>query len=208
MAFLAPSLLSMKIAFSSLLSLIPVNLEFNFVICPPFLIIPLGMSPDVKSSASLLKKDTVTSESQVTTKVTSQNAEPLVITQRNGQQYTVNTVLPMVGDEDSDSAIESLKKYGSGCISSIGILQTMTNIMYSQFESASCLFVSQFGVAGVDGSLYLQTAEYRSNTPLDGSDQVTIFLSLASQPKEQTLTKQSLGEVDKSTQKGIDTVFP
>jgi len=208
MAFLAPSLLSMKIAFSSLLSLIPVNLEFNFLICPPFLIIPLGMYPDVKSSASLLKKDTVTSESQVTTKVTSQDAEPLVITQRNGQQYTVNTVLPMVGDEDSDSAIESLEKYGSGCISSIGILQTMTNIMYSQFESASCLFVSQFGVAGVDGSLYLQTAEYRSNTPLDGSDQVTIFLSLASQPKEQKLTKQSLGEVDKSTQQGIDTVFP
>lgn len=208
MAFLAPSLLSMKIAFSSLLSLIPVNLEFNFLICPPFLIIPLGMSPDVKSSASLLKKDTVTSESQVTTKVTSQNAEPLVITQRNGQQYTVNTVLPMVGDEDSDSIFESLEKYGSGCISSIGILQTMTNIMYSQFESASCLFVSQFGVAGVDGSLYLQTAEYRSNTPLDGSDQVTIFLSLASQPKEQKMSKQSLGAVDKSTQKGIDTVFP
>lgn len=208
MAFIAPSLLSMKIAFSSLLSLIPVNLEFNFLICPPFLIIPLGMSPDVKSSASLLKKDTVTSESQVSTSVTSQDAEPLVITQRNGQQYTITAVLPMVGAENSDSYVESLKKYGSGCISSIGILQTMTNIMYSQFESASCLFVSQFGVAGVDGSLYLQNAEYRSNTPVDGSDQVTIFLSLASQPKEEKLTNVSLGEVDKSTQKVIDTVYP
>lgn len=208
MAFLAPSLLSMKIAFSSLLSLIPVNLEFNFLICPPFLIVPLGMSPDVKSSASLLKKDTVTSESQVSTSVTSQDAEPLVITQRNGQQYTVNTVLPMVGVEHSDSPIDALKKYGSGCIASIGILQTMTNIMYSQFESASCLFISQFGVAGVDGSLYLQTAEYRSNTPIDGSDQVTIFLSLASQPKEEKLSNGSLGEVDQSTQKVIDTVYP
>jgi len=208
MAFLAPSLLSMKIAFSSLLSLIPVNLEFNFLICPPFLIVPLGMSPDVKSSASLLKKDTVTSESQVSTSVTSQDAEPLVITQRNGQQYTINAVLPMVGVEHSDSPIDSLKKYGSGCIASIGILQTMTNIMYSQFESASCLFISQFGVAGVDGSLYLQTAEYRSNTPIDGSDQVTIFLSLASQPKEEKLTNESLGEVDQSTQKVIDTVYP
>lgn len=114
----------------------------------------------------------------------------------------------MVGAENSDSYVESLKKYGSGCISSIGILQTMTNIMYSQFESASCLFVSQFGVAGVDGSLYLQNAEYRSNTPVDGSDQVTIFLSLASQPKEEKLTNVSLGEVDKSTQKVIDTVYP
>lgn len=208
MAFIAPSLLSMKVAFSSLLSLIPVNLAFNFLICPPFLIIPLGMSPDVKSSASLLKKDTVTSESQVSTSVTSQDAEPLVITQRNGQQYTINAVLPMIGDEDSDSYVESLKKYGSGCISSIGILQTMTNIMYSQFESASCLFVSQFGVAGVDGSLYLQNAEYRSNTPVDGSDQVTIFLSLASQPKEEKLINLSLGEVDNSTQKVIDTVYP
>lgn len=208
MAFLAPTLLSMKIAFSSLLSLIPVNLAFNFLICPPFLIIPLGMYPDVKSSASLLKKDTVTSESQVTTKVTSQDAEPLVITQRNGQQYAVNTVLPMLDNENDGLDLEFLKKYGSGCISSIGILQTMTNIMYSQFESASCLFISQFGVAGVDGSLYLKNAEYRSNTPIDGSDQVTIFLSLESQPKEQKVTDASLGVVDDATAKDINTVFP
>lgn len=207
MAFVGLSLVSVKLAFSSLLSLIPVNLPFNFLICPPFLIIPLGDSPDVKSSATLLKKDTVTTEAQVSTKVTNQDAEPLVITQRNGQNYTINAVLPMARG-GSASYLEALKKYGSGCISSIGILQTMTNIMYSQFESASCLFISQFGVAGVDGNLYLQTAEYRSNTPVDSSDQVTIFLSLASQPQEASVTKIAMQDVAGSTLDTINELFP
>lgn len=199
MAFSSFSSLTTKAVFASLRSLVPVDLAFNILVCPPALIIPLGSNPTIKSSATLLKKDKVTTESQVTTK-TAKLDEKLIVTQRAGQQYIIDTNVPI-------SDFDLLSDINIG-ISSTGILQTMINIMYNQFETSSCLLISQFGVAGIDGNLYITQASITSKETKEHESLINLNLILSVQPpekKEKGSTK--LNPIDGATQKIIDGFY-
>ena len=200
MAFSSFSSLTTKSVFSSLRSLVPADLSFNILICPPALIIPLGSNPTIKSSASLLKQDKVTTESQVTTQ-TAKLDEKLIVTQRAGQQYVIDT-------EVTISDFDLLSNINIG-ISSTGILQTMINIMYNQFETSSCILISQFGVAGIDGNLYIQQTNVVSKESDEGKSIIKLNFILSVQPpeKKEEGTNTKLSPVDDSTQKTIDGFY-
>lgn len=201
MAFASFTSLSTKSVFSALRSLVPVSMGFNILVCPPALIIPLGSMPTIKSSATLQKKDKVTTESQVSAKASADLDEKLIVTQRAGQQYLIDTSVTM-GDFDLLSNINI-------GISSTGILQTMINIMYNQFETSSCLLISQFGVAGIDGNLYITRAEVASQTTNDEKSMIKLNITLAVQPpeKKKDEEKTQLTPVEDATQKIIDEFF-
>jgi len=200
MAFASIASLDSKTVFGSLLSLVPINLSFNILVCPPALIIPLGGADglSVKSTATLLKQDKVTSEDQVSTSTT-KTEETLVVTQRAGQQYIINTTVPT-----SNFLTLSGTSFG---ISSTGILQTMINIMYNNFETKSCILISEFGVAGIDGNLYIQMTEVASEK---GATTTNMMFRLAVQPPEakKETSGNTLNPVNDSTQKEIDGFMP
>jgi len=196
--------LATKSLFSSLKSLVPIDLSLNVLVCLPALIIPLGSNPTIKSSASLLKQDKVTSESQVTTK-TAKLDEKLIVTQRAGQQYVIDTNV-------TTNDFDLLSNTNIG-ISSTGILQTMINMMYNQFETSSCILISQFGVAGIDGNLYIKQASIVSKETKEGQSLINLNFILSVEPPPPKNKKDGkdgvpmLKPVNSSTQKEIDGFY-
>lgn len=193
--------LATKALFSSLRALVPVDLTFNILVCPPTLIIPLGSNPTIKSSATLAKQDKVTTESQATTK-SAKLDEKLVTTQRIGQQYVINTKVTM-------NDFDLLSNVNIG-ISSTGILQTMINLMYNNFETNSCILISQFGVAGIDGNLYITQTDVTSKDTDEGKSLIELNFILSVQPPKpkEDSGVTTLDPVNESTQNEIDGFMP
>ncbi|GAF90668.1 unnamed protein product, partial [marine sediment metagenome] len=140
----------------------------------------------------------VTTESQVTTK-TAKLDEKLIVTQRAGQQYVIDTEVTL-----NDFDLLSNIKIG---ISSTGILQTMINIMYNQFETSSCILISQFGVAGIDGNLYIkQTNVVSKETEGESIIKLNFILSV-DPPKPKKKGETKITPVEDATQKIIDKFY-
>jgi len=193
--------LATKALFSSLRSLVPIDLAFNILVCPPALIIPLGSNPTIKSSATLGEQDKVTTESQVSTK-SAKLDEKLITIQRMGQQYVINTNVTM-------NDFDLLSNVNIG-ISSTGILQTMINLMYNNFETNSCILISQFGVAGIDGNLYITQTDVTSKDTKDGASLIELNFILSVQPPKpkEDSGVTTLDPVNESTQNEINGFMP
>jgi hypothetical protein len=187
-----------KSLFTNLKAILPVDLPFNILFVFPTLIIPLGNSPNNIMTGNLLEKDLVTTPDQLTQGTN----EPLMVTQRAGKLIMIQAKVP--------AATFYLLQQAAG-VSITGALQTMVNLMYDNYAESKALFISSFGVAGIDGNLRITETQIQDglnpNSPNSSSDQIQLNFKLSFQPPEPSSTIGTLPTADQASLNAIDEAF-